>query len=165
VRVYLAGPLFSAAERAYLEELAGRIRDAGISVFLPHVAAARLSPVTPQSVFALDEEGLRSADALVAWLDGPMVDDGTACEIGLFLGLMRAADRPRKGILGLATDLRLERRRPHLGSGSLNMFVAGAIEAAGRICWSREELLERLRALKEEGDEGGGRETQSGDGR
>lgn len=151
MKVYLAGPLFSEAERAYLEGLARRLRAAGIEVFLPHAESERLSALTPQTVFTLDyEEGLRGADALVAWLDGPMVDDGTACEIGIFFGLMGSADRARKGILGLATDLRLRRRREHLGSGALNLFVAGAIEAAGRICWSQEELLERLLVFKEE---------------
>ena len=47
--------------------------------------------MSPSSyVYRIDTEGLRSANALVAWLDGPMVDDGTACEIGMFAELVRS---------------------------------------------------------------------------
>ena len=46
-----------------------------------------------------------AGDAVLAVLDGSSVDDGTACEIGLFHGL-KQHDRERKGVVGLLTDLR-----------------------------------------------------------
>jgi hypothetical protein len=58
----------------------------------------------------------------------------------------------RKGILGIATDLRLERRRDVLEHGGLNLFVAGTIQGAGSICWSVEEALDRLLVWKGELD-------------
>jgi nucleoside 2-deoxyribosyltransferase len=36
LRIYLAGPLFSEGERAFLDALADRLRDEGHDVFVPH---------------------------------------------------------------------------------------------------------------------------------
>ncbi len=151
MRIYLAGPLFTKAERDYLESLAARIRGLDIECFVPHLEVRGLAEQTPAGVFAKDYgKGLLAANAVVAWLDGPIVDDGTACEIGVFYGLMQKGEPWRKGILGLATDLRLQRRRPHLGTGGINLFVSGIIEAAGRVCWSEEEVLAGLRTWRDE---------------
>lgn len=150
MRLYLAGPLFSEAERAFLSTLAARLRAARFECFVPHEHESGLTQPTPGAIFALDyERGLEPAHALVAWLDGAQVDDGTACEIGLFHGLLRR-DPWRKGMLGLVTDLRAQRRRPALGSGAVNPFVAGAIESCGRLCWSVDDLLEQLQAWRGE---------------
>ncbi len=156
MRVYLAGPLFTKAEREYLESLASRIRGLDIDCFVPHLEVPGLGEQTPAGVFAKDYgRGLLAANAVVAWLDGPTVDDGTACEIGVFYGLMQKGEPWRKGILGLATDLRLQRRRPHLGTGGMNLFVSGVIAAAGRVCWSEEEVLAGLETWKHELAAGG----------
>ena len=73
---------------------------------------------------------------MLAILDGPMIDDGTACEIGIFYGLMRT-DESKKGIVGLVTDLRALRDSEREGEArGLNLFVVGCIEAAGTICTS-----------------------------
>jgi hypothetical protein len=151
MNVYLAGPLFTEAERTWLEALAARIRALGVACFVPHEASKDLVRPTPAQILALDGEALREAHALVAWLDGPAVDDGTACEIGVFHGLMGSAEVPRKGILGLVTDLRLSRRRERVPAAGLNLFVAGVLEASGRLCWSVEEVLEQLEAWRAEG--------------
>jgi nucleoside 2-deoxyribosyltransferase len=147
MRIYLAGPLFSLAERTFLDSLAARLRAAGCDCFVPHEQTARLDPLTPESVFGVDFAGLAAAEALVAWLDGPSIDDGTACEIGLFRGLMER-DPWRKGVLGLVTDARLERRRPWSAHGGVNLFVAGALGGAAGLCWSVEEALARLAAWR-----------------
>jgi hypothetical protein len=150
LRVYIAGPLFSEAERAFLASCARTLRAAGFECFVPHEHEQRLTPFTARRVFEYDhDEGLARAHAVVAWVDGPTVDDGTACEIGIFHGMMRA-DPWRKGILGLATDDRLRRRGASLEHGGLNLFVAGVIERAGGLCWSLEEVKARLLAWQAE---------------
>jgi nucleoside 2-deoxyribosyltransferase len=157
VKIYLAGPLFSPAQRGFLEECARTFREGGLECFVPHEEEARLSRPTARGVFDLDYgEGLKTANALVAWLDGPTVDDGTACEIGIFYGLLQQGVPWRKGILGIATDLRLERRRDTLEHGGLNLFVAGTIQDAGSICWSIEEARDRLLVWKGELETSGG---------
>jgi hypothetical protein len=150
LKLYLAGPLFTDAERAYLDDWAAELSGAGFECFVPHQEADQVGAgLSPSHVFDLDYgKGLREAEALVAWLDGAMVDDGTACEIGAFYGLMQQ-DPGRAGILGLATDRRIGWRRAG-GPAALNLFIQGMIERAGRICWSRAELLGQLEAWRRE---------------
>ena len=143
MKIYCAGPLFSQPERDFLASCARRLRAEGFDCFVPHEEELRVDP-TPEGVFDLDFEALSRSDALLAWLDGPQVDDGTACEIGLFCGLMRQPGSRRKGIVGLATDWRLERRRALWDHGGVNLFVSGAIRRAGRLCWSFDDALAQL---------------------
>jgi len=150
VRVYVAGPLFSEAERSWLDGLARRLRAEGFECFVPHEKFAELADVTLEEVYRIDADGVRSAEALVAWLDGPMVDDGTACEIGMFAELVRTGGGHHRGIVAIATDLRLERRRRQdVVAGGLNLFVAGAIESCGAIVHSADDAVTALHALRE----------------
>ena len=144
MRVYLAAPLFSEAERAWLDGLAVQIRGAGFECFVPHEHLHELREPTPAAVYRLDAEGLRGCELLLAWLDGPMVDDGTATEIGAFSELVRLDGARYRGIVGLVTDLRLERRRGAVTGDGLNLFLSGAITARGRICWTIEEAVAAL---------------------
>jgi Nucleoside 2-deoxyribosyltransferase len=148
VRLYVAGPLFSEAERAWLDSLAVRLRAEGFDCFVPHEKFPQLADVSVESVYAVDTGGLRSANVLVAWLDGPMVDDGTACEIGMFAELVRSGGEQYRGIVAISTDLRLERRRDQdVVGGGMNLFVAGAIESCGRIVHSVDDVATALRDL------------------
>jgi nucleoside 2-deoxyribosyltransferase len=140
VRVYLAGPLFTPYERSFIDECAGRLRADGIEVFVPHENVLATGNTAAATIFAKDWKGLADADAVVAVLDGPMVDDGTACEIGIFYALMQS-DSSKKGIVGLLTDLRGTLR--HEGHG-LNLFVLGCVEAAGTVCNSMDEVAAAL---------------------
>ncbi|HSD65707.1 MAG TPA: nucleoside 2-deoxyribosyltransferase [Vicinamibacteria bacterium] len=152
MKIYCAGPLFSQAERDFLASCARRLRGAGFDCFVPHEEELGVDP-TPEDVFGLDFEALSRSDALLAWLDGPQVDDGTACEIGLFHGLMHQPGSRRKGIVGLATDRRLERRRELWDHGGLNLFVSGAIRRAGCLCWSLDDAQAQLVAWRRELEE------------
>src|SRR5262249_17364726 len=132
VQVYLAGPLFSQAERAWLDDLAATLRSGGLDVFVPHENFDVLVELTPEEVYRVDGAGLRASNALLAWLDGPTIDDGTAAEIGAFAELVRSGNPQYRGIVGLVTDLRLERRRGSATGDGMNLFVIGAIASAGR---------------------------------
>lgn len=150
--VYLAGPLFTDYERGYIAECARVLRAAGIAVFVPHEQAFPEGELTPSTVFAKDNEGLLPADAVLAILDGPMVDDGTACEIGIFHG-MKLADPSKKGVVGLITDSRI------VGSGGrgveqrrVNLYVHGCIESMGAVCTDLDAALAILLEWKAEID-------------
>jgi hypothetical protein len=145
VRVYFAGPLFTPYERSFIDECAARLRAEGIEVFVPHENALALPDTRPATIFAKDWDGLSNADAVVALLDGPMVDDGTACEIGIFYALMQS-DESKRGIVGLLTDLRST--LGHEGHG-LNLFVHGCIEAGGTICSSLDDVVATLAAWRD----------------
>jgi hypothetical protein len=141
LRIYLAGPLFSEGERAFLDDLAGRLRERGHDVFVPHEQfSGEIVDLEPAEIFEVDVGGVRDANLLFAWLDGPMVDDGTACEIGIFAELIASGNPHYVGIVGLVTDLRAMRRRGTPGDG-LNLFVAGAIAANGELTWGVEDSI------------------------
>lgn len=95
-----------------------------------------------KNVFDADYEGLAPADAVLAILDGTQVDDGTACEIGIFYGLM-LQDPKKKGIVGLMTDSRGARKKEK-GYG-LNMFVLGVLEECGPIYDNFDDALNQLK--------------------
>jgi Nucleoside 2-deoxyribosyltransferase len=137
VRVYFAGPLFTPYERSYIDECAARLRSEGIEVFVPHENALAAGDTSPATIFRKDWDGLVEAHAVVALLDGPRVDDGTACEIGIFYALMQN-DPTKQGIVGLLTDLRS--RLGHEGHG-LNLFVEGCVDAGGTIVGSIDEVI------------------------
>ena len=144
MKIYLAGPLFTPAERRFIDECAAQLRDAGFDVFVPHEhELATGVDVTAAWIFAKDRPGIERADAMVAILDGPSVDDGTACEIGMFHALMQS-DPSKKGIVGLLTDMRGTRGE----STGINLFVQGTIEDVGRIVTSIEEARDVLRGWR-----------------
>jgi nucleoside 2-deoxyribosyltransferase len=141
LKIYFAGPLFTPYERGFIDECAARLRAEGIEVFVPHEHELALGrDIGAAEIFAKDRIGIEEANAMLAILDGPVIDDGTACEIGMFHALMQS-DPTKKGIVGLLTDMRAQRGE----SAGINLFVQGAIEDVGRIVSSIDEALEVLR--------------------
>ena len=96
MKVYFAGPLFTTAERTWNVTVAAALRGAGHEVFLPqeqepgHDAAG---------IFATDVAGIDWSDGLVAIMDGPDPDSGTAWEVGYAFG-------SRKPVILVRTDIR-----------------------------------------------------------
>ncbi len=104
--IYLAGPLFTAAERAFNADLAGRLRAAGHGVLVPQEFCAGFdqdSALGGAAKFAAIRQAclnhLARAGRVVAVLDGPDIDSGTAYECGW------AAARSIPAV-GLRTDWR-----------------------------------------------------------
>lgn len=87
MRLYVAGPLFTQAERAWNLHLAQALSDVGYDVFLPQTEVKAISSLDADEVFGVDISGVRSADALVAILDGADADSGTSFECGLAFAL------------------------------------------------------------------------------
>ncbi|HYS64707.1 MAG TPA: nucleoside 2-deoxyribosyltransferase [Paraburkholderia sp.] len=101
LRVYCAGPLFNAAERAEMGSIAGTLEAAGYATFLPHrdgLEFARLKPeleklgasveeaarILDRAIFSLDTyQLLRRCDVVVANLNGRVADEGTVVEASL----------------------------------------------------------------------------------
>lgn len=147
MKIYLAGPLFTQADRDFLESCAQTLESRGMECFVPH--RIQFDSLDPDTVYAEDGAGVRGANAVVAWLDGPLIDDGTACEIGIFAELCRREPKQYVGIVGLATDWRTMRRKDAgtVGDG-LNLFVTGAIRAHGEVADDLDRVLEVLVAWK-----------------
>ena len=95
MRIYFAGPLFSAAERDWNATLAAALRGAGHEVFLPQEQEpGKDGP----GIFATDVGGIDWADGLVAVMDGADPDSGTSWEVGYAFR--------KKPIVLVRTDLR-----------------------------------------------------------
>lgn len=87
MRLYVAGPLFTQAERAWNLRLARALTGAGHSVFLPQTEVQALQSLEADAIFRVDVEGVRTADAVVAILDGADPDSGACFECGLAYAL------------------------------------------------------------------------------
>jgi len=117
--VYIAGPLFSDAERSYLELMVKELSnfsnlDPDADFFLPHRDGGELGKGPKRKdIFELDIQQLDSSKIVVALLDGQDVDSETCVELGY------AYARGKK-IFGILTDFRAyktadaEPHRPNL---------------------------------------------------
>ncbi len=79
-KIYLAGPLFTLAEQGFNSELARFLQGEGFEVWLPQEHEPRSK--TAKSIFDMDVAALDWADVVVACMDGPDPDSGTAWECG-----------------------------------------------------------------------------------
>lgn len=96
MKLYFAGPLFTTPERTWNAEVTAALRAAGHEVFLPQEQEpGKDGP----GIFATDVGGIDWADGLVAIMDGPDPDSGTAWEVGYAFGT-------KKSIVLVRTDFR-----------------------------------------------------------
>jgi nucleoside 2-deoxyribosyltransferase len=78
-RLFLSGPLFTVAERDFNAGLARFLTAQGFEIWLPQARATRGSA---KAIFQSCVKGIVWADAVVACMDGPDPDSGTAWEVG-----------------------------------------------------------------------------------
>jgi nucleoside 2-deoxyribosyltransferase len=146
MKIYFAGPLFNSGVREFIEQTAAKMKELGIEAWVPHMNPSA-PPVPAEKVFNKDMTGIEQAEAVVAILDGPMVDDGTACEIGIFWDKMKH-EPWRKGIVGWLMDS----RTADIGEASeghyVNYFLQGCIESSGKIVKTFDEVIAALHELE-----------------
>ena len=87
MQIYFAGPLFTQAERSWNLHLASLIERAGHTVFLPQTEVQAIASLDADTIFRIDVDGVRAADAIVAIVDGADPDSGTSFECGLAYAL------------------------------------------------------------------------------
>jgi len=111
VKIYLAGPLFSEAERDWTEKLKGQIQNFAaqasrmVQVIWPYELITQeeidiLGTTAKHEIFSRCKSHLEDSDLVIAVLDGTQVDDGTAWEIGYYYALNRGK------VIGIRTDFR-----------------------------------------------------------
>ena len=139
MRIYFAGPLFSAAEQDWNAALATALRNAGHEVFLPQEQEpGKDAP----GIFATDVAGIDWADCLVAIMDGADPDSGTCWEVGYAY--------QKKPVVLVRTDMR--RNENSGGSGYNPMLTESATiridTIAAPIDRIAAEVLEALAGLE-----------------
>ena len=112
VLIYLAGPLFSEAERRFNLELTHRLEAIRCDVFLPQRDGverdrAPYDTMTPEerrhAMFHLDRTRILDADVFV--LDGRIPDEGACEELGIAY-CQKYLQNEKKLLVGLHTDTR-----------------------------------------------------------
>jgi nucleoside 2-deoxyribosyltransferase len=115
--LYLAGPLFTFAERQFNACLAAAIQDRlpEMTLVLPQTFAESISgtPGFIEEMFRFCIASIDTSSAVLAILDGADADSGTCIEIGYALA-------KNKRIIGLRTDIRASEDR------GLNLMVSNA---------------------------------------
>jgi hypothetical protein len=190
-KVYVAGPHgFDSAGKLYHNQVVlPLLKSQGFHVIDPwvmttgmtprqmNVSAGRLPKHVSVKISRTNFSGIKESDAVLAHLDGPQVDDGTAAEIGYahalneFATSSKALDAMGKGrqekkyarrygwpVVGVRDDAR------HTGENSaeiVNFQVAGAVKGSGlevyrkgggyrnAIHYSLRDALAALMALRE----------------
>ena len=132
-QVYIAGPLFSEAERYFNLKLSAICEKLGYKVFLPQRDAPKLVEGNVSDVFCAELHALESAGLILANLDGVDVDSGAAWELGY-------ATARGKSIIGIRTDWRMF---------SPNESVNLMIQQSCVLVKSIDQLIRALMAFKE----------------
>ena len=141
-RIYIAGPLFSEAEKKYNESLNDFLEELGFETFFPqqdgHTLAGLLANGISKSeainkIFELDSEELRKSDIIVLILDGRVPDEGACVEVGYAYAI-------GKECIGIKTDPRA------LISDIDNPLILGALK--NRVARNFKELEMFLNQIK-----------------
>ncbi len=140
MKVFIAGPLFSQAEREFNLEVDKYLDKHGFETFLPQREVGDLwkrirkrGRRAYKIIYEADLQGLEKADVVVAILDGSDVDSGTAFEVGY-------ACAQGKPVIGLKTDMRVFAREEEVN----NMLAQGV----RKIVENFDDLLPALNAIK-----------------
>ena len=132
MRLYVAAPFFTEAERGFNLVLAHAVEAEGHQVYLPQrdTPMGERGPRTT-AIFQANLVALSNVDAVVAVCDGPQVDDGTAWEIGYAYG------RDIQ-IFGLRTDVRIAQRSDE----PVNLMI---LESLSELSLTIEQLIHTIR--------------------
>ena len=112
--IYLAGPLFSEAERRFNLQLARRLEALGFDVFLPQRDGVErdrppYDTMAPQerrhAMFQLARTRILEADVFLFVLDGRVPDEGACVELGIAY-CQKYLQNGEKLLVGLHTDIR-----------------------------------------------------------
>lgn len=158
MRVYLGGPMFTAADVAYNLRLAHTLRTYGFDVYCPNesepINDKTRTDITAQAVYLADIAALEAANVLLCLVSE---DSGTNWEAGYMDCLARHVDPSRYfGVVGLATDIRLRtppdpaKAGPDNQAGYVNPLVAGGLQRSLGIFLDEDALITRLVALRQE---------------
>jgi nucleoside 2-deoxyribosyltransferase len=130
--VYLAGPLFSNAERRFNLHLTKRLEASGFRVFLPQRDGVEretlpYNAMVPEqrrhAMFRLDRQQILDCHIFLIVLDGRVPDEGACVELGIAYG-----QKYLQGVGKLLIGLHSDTRAAFIGS-RLNPMVRVALDS------------------------------------
>jgi deoxyadenosine/deoxycytidine kinase/nucleoside 2-deoxyribosyltransferase len=144
LRVYLAGPLFSHAERRFNVELNNLIRSLGFETYFPQEDAGLISDMVERgldvhqardAIFEQNRLAVSESDIVLIILDGRSPDEGACIEAGIGFALGKLC-------IGLKTDFRT------CEPGGNNLMIDGVVQY--RIAADLQQLVRRLQEAEQE---------------
>jgi len=144
LRVYIAGPLFSHAERRFNIELNHLVRSLGFETYFPQEDAGLISEMVAagmevhqarDAIFERNRLAVGESDIVVFILDGRAPDEGACIEVGIGYALGKLC-------LGLKTDFRT------CEPGGNNLMIDGVVQY--RIAGDLQQLVQRLQEAERE---------------
>jgi nucleoside 2-deoxyribosyltransferase len=146
--IYLAGALFSEAEQSWLRDLKEKLLNLNTSYhvvwpfeLISEDEIKKLGATANTHIFEVCRTHLETTQILVAILDGAMVDDGTAWEVGYYYAKKSKTDK----IIGVRTDFR---RAGETDASTVNAMIECACD---QIVYSSNALIEFLDSLQGKG--------------
>ena len=150
--------MFVKAEVEYNLRLAAKVRALGFAVYCPNesepINDKSRSDITPRKVYEFDIAELEASNVLLCQVSE---DSGTNWEAGYMDCLARHVDPARYyGIVGLATDIRLQTPPDPARTGvdnmsfAINALVVGGLQSSLGIYTDEDEALARLVQLAKE---------------
>lgn len=137
INIYVAGPLFSVAEREFNKKVAAALKAQVVNcvVILPQEFASTVAGQSGFSelVFNHSLKSIINSDIVVAILDGSDVDAGTCVEIGY-------AYAKEKPIVGVRTDSRASE------DNGVNLMVS---KLCSQLIWLQDSSVELEHVLDE----------------
>jgi nucleoside 2-deoxyribosyltransferase len=148
MKIYLAGPLFSLAERRFNSILTEQLEGLGSCVFLPQRDGVEsdkppYDKMTPderrRTLFEVDRDQIFGSDVFLFILDGRIPDEGACVELGMAYTNKIRMKSP-KSIIGFHSDIRAS-------------FVGSKLNPMLKLCFdyvveNEDELLHILQRLK-----------------
>jgi hypothetical protein len=160
MRIYMAGAMFTAADKEYNLRLAERLRTHDFDVYCPNesepINDKRRTDVTGRMIYDYDIGELEASNVVLFQVSE---DSGSNWEAGYMDALSKYVDPDRwYGVMGMATDIRLQSipNPAQAGvdnqAGYLNQLVVGGLQKSLGIFRTAEEAiaqLEKIRATRE----------------
>jgi nucleoside 2-deoxyribosyltransferase len=145
MNIYLAGPLFSKAERNWMREIRHHILEFAkkqprdVQIVWPYELISQheiesMGAKAIHEIFSRNKSKLDTANILIAVLDGTQVDDGTAWEIGYFYARKSVDSK----IIGIRTDFR---NAGDLKHSTINLMIEAS---CNKIVTSIDDMLAEL---------------------
>ncbi len=158
MKLYLAGPMFTAAEATYNLRLARRLREHGFEVYCPNesepINDKTRNDITGERIYQADIEALEWSNVYVYQVSE---DSGTNWEAGYMDCLSTHVDPSRYyGVIGLATDIRLRslpdptKTGVENQAGHANALVIGGLQRSLGVYLDEAGMIERLLAVRRE---------------
>lgn len=156
MRLYLGGPMFVAAEIRYNLWLAGELRQRGYEVYCPNesepINDKTRTDITARKIYDADIEALEACNVYICQVSE---DSGTNWEAGYMDALSRKVAPERYlGVLGLATDIRLQQPPDPSRTGidnqafHVNAFVVGGLQSSLGVVYDEDALYARLQEIR-----------------